>query len=302
MTLIVNRPNVRGRLIFPITSLRITTILLILLLLFQPYAETSVKKLVKSHVVVLLDTSASMEFVDTYTDDEKAEKTRVAADTGALSPSAVSRLGLVQGVLGNEEIGFLARLAEKFHLHVYTFDSETSLLASSAESGLGVNNRRFSLAASWSDYDDDGDPDLYVANDFGKNNLYRNDGGKFLDVAEALGVEDTGNGMSVTWEDVDNDGHIDLYVGNMWSSAGNRLAFQSDFANENLRPLYLRMARGNSLFRNLGDGRFEDITARGGASFGRWSWSAQFLDVDGDGREDLYVCNGFISNEIPDDL
>ena len=171
-----------------------------------------------------------------------------------------------------------------------------------AESGLGVNNRRFSLAASWSDYDDDGDPDLYVANDFGKNNLYRNDGGKFLDVAEALGVEDTGNGMSVTWEDVDNDGHIDLYVGNMWSSAGNRLAFQSDFADEKLRPLYLRMARGNSLFRNLGDGRFEDITARGGASFGRWSWSAQFLDVEGDGREDLYVCNGFISNEIPDDL
>ena len=118
-----------------------------------------------------------------------------------------------------------------------------------AESGLGVNNRRFSLAASWSDYDDDGDPDLYVANDFGKNNLYRNDGGKFLDVAEALGVEDTGNGMSVTWEDVDNDGHIDLYVGNMWSSAGNRLAIQPDFADEKLRPLYLRMARGNSIAR-----------------------------------------------------
>ena len=51
--------------------------------------------------------------------------------------------------------------------------------------GLDRNNRRWSFAASWEDYDLDGDADLYVANDFGRNNLYRNDGGQFVDVAKS---------------------------------------------------------------------------------------------------------------------
>ncbi|MBI4600858.1 MAG: VCBS repeat-containing protein [Planctomycetes bacterium] len=172
------------------------------------------------------------------------------------------------------------------------------------EVGLDANNRRFSLAASWCDYDADGDPDLYVANDFGKNNLYRNDGGAFRDVAEEAGVEDTGNGMSVTWEDYDNDGRMDLYVGNMWSSAGSRIAGQPGFGRtgDDLRTVYRRMARGNSLFRNLGGGRFEDVSIASGAYFGRWAWSCQFIDHDSDGREDLYVSNGFVTNEQPDDL
>lgn len=172
-------------------------------------------------------------------------------------------------------------------------------------SGMDRNNRRFSLAAAWCDYDDDGDPDVYVANDFGRNNLYQNQGdGTFKDVAREAGVEDVGNGMSVTWEDYDNDGRIDLYVGNMWSSAGNRIAEQPGFgrAGSDLQATYRRMARGNSLFRNLGDGRFEDVSIASGSFFGRWSWSCQFIDHDANGREDLYVANGFVTNEGVDDL
>ena len=56
--------------------------------------------------------------------------------------------------------------------------------------GLGHNNNRFSFAAAWEDYDDDGDPDLYVANDYGRNNLYENTNGRFVDVAAELGIED----------------------------------------------------------------------------------------------------------------
>jgi hypothetical protein len=74
-----------------------------------------------------------------------------------------------------------------------------------------VNNQRFSYAAAWDDYDQDGDFDLYVANDFGRNNLYRNDRTGFEDVADELGVEDTGSGMSVSWGDVNGDGWMDLY-------------------------------------------------------------------------------------------
>ena len=92
--------------------------------------------------------------------------------------------------------------------------------------GLDQNNRRFSFAAAWEDYDNDGDLDLYVANDYGRNNLFRNDQAHFVDVAAQLGVEDMSAGMSVSWGDFNLDGWMDLYVSNMWSSAGNRIAYQ----------------------------------------------------------------------------
>ena len=95
--------------------------------------------------------------------------------------------------------------------------------------GLDVNNQRHSLAAAWEDFDNDGDQDLYVANDYGPNCLYRNDAGRFVDVAETAGVLDFGSGMSVSWGDYNRDGLMDLYVGNMFSSAGNRITTQDQF-------------------------------------------------------------------------
>ena len=125
------------------------------------------------------------------------------------------------------------------------------------EVGLDVNSRRHSLAAAWEDYDNDGDQDLYVANDYGQNCLYRNDGGRFTEIAKSLGVVDFGSGMSVSWSDVDHDGDMDLYVGNMFSSAGNRIARQPRFQHRIKQPqdkLRLpRFAKGNTLFLNDGD-------------------------------------------------
>ena len=173
------------------------------------------------------------------------------------------------------------------------------------EVGLDVNNRRFSLAASWEDYDDDGDPDLYVANDFGRNNLYRNDGGRFSDVAAEAGVEDMAAGMGVTWGDHDQDGDLDLYVSNMFSSAGERVTYQRRFKQAEdaaVRAGYQRHARGNSLFENLGDGTFRDVTVAANVFRGRWAWGAIFTDLDGDGRRDLFVPNGFVTGADPEDL
>ncbi|MGH9630721.1 MAG: FG-GAP repeat domain-containing protein, partial [Bryobacteraceae bacterium] len=160
--------------------------------------------------------------------------------------------------------------------------------------GLMQNNDRFSFAAAWGDYDNDGDPDLYVANDFGRNNLYRNNGnGTFDDVAAAAGVEDIGAGMSAAWSDYDNDGDLDLYVGNMWSSAGQRLTgtqqFQDRISVDEARVSLRRHARGNSLFRNNGNGTFSDVTVRAGVAMGRWAWSSDFIDIDNDGRQDIYI-------------
>ncbi len=174
-------------------------------------------------------------------------------------------------------------------------------------SGMNANNNRFSFAASWADYDGDGWPDLYVANDFGRNNLYRNRGdGTFEDVAARAGVEDLGAGMSVAWGDFDGDGRPDLYVSNMWSSAGLRLTGHPDFAevaaDSAARSAFRRQAKGNSLFRNKGDGTFEDVSAKAGVEFGRWAWGSGFVDYDSDGWLDLIVKNGYITGPDTHDL
>jgi hypothetical protein len=174
-----------------------------------------------------------------------------------------------------------------------------------AEVGLDQNNRRFSFAASWEDYDNDGDPDLYVANDFGRNNLYRNDGGHFVDVAEQLGVEDMATGMSASWGDYNNDGWMDLYVGNMFSSAGNRVVYQRQFlpsAGDETRNEVRRFARGNSLFQGSADGSFHDVSESAAVTNGHWAWASPFVDINNDGWEDLVVANGFITQEDPGDL
>ncbi len=171
--------------------------------------------------------------------------------------------------------------------------------------GLEVNNRRYSYACSWEDYDNDGDQDLYVANDFGRNNLYRNDDGVFLDVAEQLGVEDLSAGMSVTWGDANRDGLMDVYVSNMFSSAGNRIAYQRQFRagqTSGALPAFQRHARGNTLFLNRAGGGFEDVSVAAQVTMGRWAWGAKFADLNNDGWEDLYVGNGFITTEDTGDL
>ncbi len=173
------------------------------------------------------------------------------------------------------------------------------------ESGLDQNNRRFSFAAAWEDYDDDGDLDLYVANDFGRNNLYRNQGGRFEDVAAQAGVEDMAAGMGVSWGDFDRDGRLDLYVSNMFSSAGERVSYQRRFlpgAAESTLAGFQRHARGNTLFRNLGEGRFEDVSEHAGVTMGRWAWGSLFVEYDNDGWPDLFVPNGYVTGEDPEDL
>ena len=171
--------------------------------------------------------------------------------------------------------------------------------------GLDEENRRFSYAAAWEDYDNDGDLDLFVANDFGRKNLYRNDGGRFHDVARAANAEDMGPGMSASWGDYDNDGLMDLYASNMFSSAGNRIAAQPRFlrsAESATRSGFQRHARGNTLLRNRGDGRFDDVSETAGVTIGRWAWGSLFVDINNDGWQDLFVANGFITQADPGDL
>jgi tetratricopeptide (TPR) repeat protein len=163
------------------------------------------------------------------------------------------------------------------------------------KSGINQNDNRFSFAAAWCDYDDDGWPDLYVANDFGRKNLYKNDRGRFHDVAAEAGVEDIGPGMSATWFDYDGDGRPDIYVANMWSAAGQRVANSNEFVSKHpgLTEAYRRHTKGNSLYRNLGTGRFA-LTDQ--LQFGRWAWSSDGHDFDCDGAPEIFVTCGMLTN------
>ncbi len=138
------------------------------------------------------------------------------------------------------------------------------------------------LGVVFADYDDDGDQDLYVANDSEPNLLWRNDGGWALRETAALaGVaySEEGRsqaGMGVDFGDVDNDGDLDLLVTN----------FSDDV---------------NTLYRNLGDGTFEDATAASGLTGSvrpLLGWSTALFDADNDGWQDLFVANGHLYPQL----
>jgi len=146
--------------------------------------------------------------------------------------------------------------------------------------------------ATWADYDSDGDPDLLVANDFAPKNMFRNDGGHFVEVTEETGTADLGFGMGASWGDFDNDGRQDLYLTNMYSKAGQRITAQlGEFASR-FRP----MTRGNTLFHNQ-PGKFARVSGLEEPELlveaAGWGWGSQFVDVDNDGFLDIYAPNGF---------
>ena len=182
----------------------------------------------------------------------------------------------------------------------YSFEDVT------AAAGMNSSNHRFSFACSWRDFDNDGWPDLYVVNDFGRKVLYKNNrDGTFAEVSGDAGIEDPGEGMSMTWLDYDNDGRDDLYVVNMWEPAGLRVMSQSQFlpqTSADVRRVYRQDAMGNTLLHNEGDGRFRDVTEVSGTRPGGWNWGSDSWDVAHGGWPDLYVANGFISAPNKDNL
>lgn len=184
----------------------------------------------------------------------------------------------------------------------------------------GVGSPGWDMAAAWGDYDGDGWQDLYVANEFGNNRLYRNQGdGTFRNRANVSGTEDGGTGMAATWADYDADGDLDLFVSGMYANS-RWILFHEHFPlpvpwHAKLMAMIWpkqvqrvsdkvtdRLSRGNSLYRNEGDGTFTDVSDEAVVRDGQWGWGAEFIDYDNNGRLDLYAVNGFLSGPIKDDL
>jgi Flp pilus assembly protein TadD/peroxiredoxin len=172
--------------------------------------------------------------------------------------------------------------------------------------GLNAENDRYSFACSWGDVDGDGWPDLYVVNDFGRNVLYENQGNEtFAAISTEADVNRAGAGMSACWLDFDNDSRQDIYAAGMWVAAGMRVFKDQHFhpgEPDSIRALYRRHMSGNSLYRNQGNSKFQNVERAAGVEMGRWSWSTDAWDFDNDGYPDLYVANGYISGLEPRDV
>ncbi len=147
---------------------------------------------------------------------------------------------------------------------------------------LGVTNDRWTKAAVWGDYDDDGDPDLYLSN-MGPNRLYRNDGADgFTDVAPELGVTEPKLSFPAWWFDYDGDGRLDIFVGAYESTPDDISAYYLGEKVEGGRP---------RLYRNTGDG-FEDVTEAAGLTAPALPMGSSFGDFDNDGLPDIYLGTG----------
>ena len=150
-----------------------------------------------------------------------------------------------------------------------------------------------SFQASWADYDNDGDQDLYVANDYAPDQLFRNDDGSFSDVTSGSGINTLGFAMGASWGDYDGDGDEDLYVSNMYSKAGRRITEQIPGLDDRMSAV----AYGNFLYKNDGQ---KGMKRMSGADekpipvhLAGWSWGGMFTDFDNDGFLDLYVSSGY---------
>jgi hypothetical protein len=159
------------------------------------------------------------------------------------------------------------------------------------------------MGASFADWDEDGDPDLYLTND-GPNRMWRNDGTRFTDVSEASGTAHPGWSASAAWADIDRDGDLDLYITNYLTFDMSLLPPESDApALRREDPLamlpYVFPGQADVLYRNDGEGRFTDITQQAGlhAPDGK-GLGAAFFDQDGDGWLDLYVVNDTTPNTL----
>jgi hypothetical protein len=164
--------------------------------------------------------------------------------------------------------------------------------------GSGLTRTGWGMGVCAADYDNDGRDDLYVTY-YGANALYRNlGGGKFEDVTEKAGVGDRGWGMGCTWGDLDNDGHLDLFVANYVDVDIEKLGEPGSAPNCTYRGVATfcgprGLAGGRDvLFRNRGDGTFEDVTELAGIDPDRYYGLGVVMgDYDKDGRLDIYVAN-----------
>lgn len=144
----------------------------------------------------------------------------------------------------------------------------------------GLNDPRFSYMSVALDINQDGDLDLYVANDFGPNSLYINMGNKTFrrDSSNTFGLNNTGESMGITIGDANSDGLFDLYITNVTNNGLDTIQTNPLFLNSEAPPL-------------------TNVARSSGVAYAGWGWGTEFFDFDNDTDEDLFVSNGYFAND-----
>lgn len=164
------------------------------------------------------------------------------------------------------------------------------------------------LSVRFQDMDNDGDPDLYLCNDFeSPDRAWINDGtGRFRSIDKLAIRSSSASSMSVDFSDINRDGHVDFFLTEMLSRRHDRRKRQQGpvtpmpktIGKYDDRPQYMR----NSLFLNRGDNTYVEISQFAGIDASEWSWAPLFLDVDLDGYEDLLIVTGHYYDGMDSDI
>ena len=166
--------------------------------------------------------------------------------------------------------------------------------------GSGLDVPMYGMGITAGDYDNDGRPDLYITALEG-DRLFHNEGGfKFRDVTRASGIANADFGTSAAWVDYDRDGRLDLFVANYvtWTAETDQFCTLDGTSKSYCTPEVYK-GTASKLYRNLGKGRFEDVSRKAGvADPTSKSLGIAILDYDGDGWPDLFVANDTQPNKL----
>jgi hypothetical protein len=171
---------------------------------------------------------------------------------------------------------------------------------SDVTAGSGLDVEMYGLGVAVGDYDNDGKPDIYITALEG-DRLFHNEGnGKFRDVTKASGIHNASFGTSAAWLDYDRDGKLDLFVANyvQWTAAAD-LWCSLDGATKSYCTPESYKGTSSRLYRNLGEGRFEDVSAQAGvADPMSKSLGVTVIDYNNDGWPDIFVANDTQPNKL----
>lgn len=188
--------------------------------------------------------------------------------------------------------GFLDREDPAHRNRLYRNDGNGRFTDVSHGSGADIGGYGMGCAAA--DFDNDGDVDLLVTR-FGGCVLLRNDGGgRFEDMTDSSGLKVSGWPVSTAFVDFDRDGHLDMYIVRYieWTPAIESPCYAPSGARDYCGPTSYRGPTSDLLYRNLGDGRFEDVSVTSGIASAKGNGLGVLVtDFDGDGWVDLYVAN-----------